>query len=108
MEIRFKLKSHDYRVLDSAVFLFKQFCKESGFDSIGPIFFKKKRGTYVFLRSPHVNKKAREHFQFITYNCLVVLKKEKLSEKELDLFLKKINFLNIPGVSVRIIKINKN
>ena len=45
-------------------------------------FFKKKKKRYIFLKSPHVFKKAKEHFEITSYKVLIQLK-TTLNFKEL-------------------------
>jgi small subunit ribosomal protein S10 len=37
----------------------------------GPVFLPVKKRKYCLLRSPHVNKKSREHFEFKSYTCFI-------------------------------------
>lgn len=57
------------------------------------IFLPKKQKKFVFIRSPHVNSKSKEHFKIIKYQRLYILKS---SIDTLKIFLSKIpNDLNI-------------
>lgn len=58
------------------------------------IFLPKKKKRFVLLKSPHVNKKSKEHFQFIRYRRVYILSIPSFSL--LKLFLLDIpNDLNI-------------
>jgi len=60
----------------------------------------KKYKRFVVIKSPHVNKKSKEHFQILKYNRLFFV---YISTLELKNF-----FLNTPNdISVRIRKIEK-
>ncbi len=47
------------------------------------------------LKSPHVNKKAREQFEIKTYNCVLYIKKPLIKKYLLFLFLNKPKFIRL-------------
>jgi ribosomal protein S10 len=58
------------------------------------IFLPKKKKRFVLLKSPHVNKKSKEHFQFLRYQRLYYINEFNLSIFK-DCLLKSPNDLNI-------------
>ena len=70
-KIRIKLKSFDYNLVDkSAEKIFKT-VKSTGAIVSGPIPLPTQKKIYTVLRSPHVNKKAREQFQLCSYKRIL-------------------------------------
>ena len=61
--IRIKLKSFDYKILDSSVQEIMTVVKKSGARINGPIPLPTKITRYTVLRSPHVDKRSREQFE---------------------------------------------
>jgi small subunit ribosomal protein S10 len=43
----------------------------SGATAVGPVYMPTKKRVYVVLRSPHVNKDSREHFEIRTHKRLI-------------------------------------
>nr|BCG67746.1 ribosomal protein S10 [Haptophyceae sp. NIES-3900] len=70
-KIRIRLKSYDHTVLDDSCTKILDAVKETGATSIGPIPLPTKRRIYCVLRSPHVNKDAREHFEIRTHRRFI-------------------------------------
>lgn len=58
------------------------------------VFLPKKKKRFVLLKSPHVNKKSKEHFQFLQYQRLYYINELSLSIFK-DCLLKSPNDLNI-------------
>ena len=61
--IRIRLKSYDHRLLDQSAQKIVDTAKRVGALVSGPIPLPTKREVYCVLRSPHVDKKSREHFE---------------------------------------------
>lgn len=70
-KIRIKLKSFDYRLLDRSTVEIVDTAKRTGAKISGPVPLPTKINKYCVLRSPHVNKNAREHFEIRTHKRLV-------------------------------------
>jgi ribosomal protein S10 len=51
------------------------------------VMLPKKKKRFTLIRSPHVNKKSKEHFQFTKYRRMYTV---NFSEKQLYLFLEQI------------------
>jgi small subunit ribosomal protein S10 len=69
--IRIKLKSYDYNLVDKSAEKIVKTVKSTGAIVNGPIPLPTENRIYTVLRSPHVNKKAREQFQLCAYKRLL-------------------------------------
>ena len=69
--IRIKLKSFDYNLVDKSAEKIVKTVKSTGAVVSGPIPLPTKKKIYTVLRSPHVNKKAREQFQISSYKRIL-------------------------------------
>lgn len=67
-KIRIRLKGYDQRVLDRAVLDIVETAKRTGARIAGPIPLPKRTERYTVLSSPHVDSKAREQFEMLTYS----------------------------------------
>ena len=100
----FKIKAYDVKVLQHFDIILKKISNYFFLNVKGPIFLPLKKKRTVLLKSPHVNKKAREMFVFKKYSYLYILSFENTDSK------KKLSFLNfmqknpIAGSSLKIIK----
>ncbi|MDP4266072.1 MAG: 30S ribosomal protein S10 [Bacteroidota bacterium] len=70
-KIRIKLKSYDYNLVDKSAEKIIKTVKSTGAIVSGPIPLPTNKKIYTVLRSPFVNKKAREQFQLCTYKRLL-------------------------------------
>ena len=61
--IRIKMKSYDYRIIDETCQKLVDTAVRTGASVMGPIPLPTRRKIYCVLRSPHVNKDSREHFE---------------------------------------------
>lgn len=95
--IRLKLKSYDHRLLDKAVRQIALTAIRTGAQLMGPVPLPNEQRCFTVLRSPHVNKKAREQFELTTHKRIMDIVSP--SEKTMDALMK----LNISsGVEVEI------
>ena len=69
--IRIRLKAFDYRILDASTAEIVSTAKRTGASVRGPIPMPNKIEKFTVLRSPHVNKKAREQFEIRTHKRLL-------------------------------------
>lgn len=69
--IRIRLKSYDHRLLDQSAQKIVDTAKRVGALVSGPIPLPTKKEIYCVLRSPHVDKKSREHFEIRTHKRMV-------------------------------------
>ena len=70
-KIRIKLKSYDYRILDQSSAKIVDTAKRAGASVSGPVPLPTEKQVYCVLRSPHVDKKSREHFEMRTHKRLI-------------------------------------
>jgi len=66
-----RLKSYDYRVLDRALREIIEAALCAGAIVRGPIPLPRKNYKFILLRSPHIDKKARDQFERRTHNRLL-------------------------------------
>ena len=69
--IGIKLKSYDHNLVDKSAEKIVKTVKTTGAVVSGPIPLPTQKQIYTVLRSPHVNKKAREQFQLSSYKRLM-------------------------------------
>lgn len=62
-----KLFSYDHNLIKNAVFIIRNALSGSGVDICGPIPIPTRKKTFTVNRSPHVDKKSREHFEIRTH-----------------------------------------
>ncbi len=95
--IRIKLKSYDYNLVDKSAEKIVKTVKPTGAVVSGPIPLPTEKKIFTVLRSPHVNKKAREQFQLCAYKRLLDIYSS--NSKTVDALMK----LELPsGVEVEI------
>ena len=96
-KVRIKLKSFDHNLVDQSAEKIVKTVKTTGAIVSGPIPLPTHKRIYTVLRSPHVNKKAREQFQLCSYKRLMDIYSS--SAKTIDALMK----LELPsGVEVEI------
>ena len=65
------LKAYDHQLIDSSAQKIVEAGKRTGATVAGPIPMPTKRRVYCVLRSPHVDKKSREHFEMRTHKRII-------------------------------------
>ncbi|MGB1103271.1 MAG: 30S ribosomal protein S10 [Crocinitomicaceae bacterium] len=96
-KIRIKLKSYDHNLVDKSAEKIVKAVKATGAVVSGPIPLPTHKRIYTVLKSPHVNKKAREQFELSAYKRLIDIYSS--SSKTVDALMK----LELPsGVNVEI------
>lgn len=70
-KIRIRLKAYESRILDESAARIVEVAKKSGANISGPIPLPTEKNVYCVLRSPHINKKSREHFEIRTHKRLL-------------------------------------
>jgi small subunit ribosomal protein S10 len=70
-KLRISVKAYEPVVLDNACARIIDAVKSSGIDAVGPIPLPTKLRRYCVLTSPHVNKKARDHFEIRTHKRII-------------------------------------
>lgn len=69
--VRIKLQSYDHRLVDQSAEKIIDVAQNSKAQVVGPIPLPTRRQLFCVLRSPHVNKKSREHFQILRHRRLI-------------------------------------
>jgi len=96
-KIRIKLKSYDFNLVDKSAEKIVKTVKSTGAVVSGPIPLPTRKKIYTVLKSPHVNKKAREQYQLSSYKRLLDIYSS--TSKTVDALMK----LELPsGVDVEI------
>ncbi|MBT4218163.1 MAG: 30S ribosomal protein S10 [Flavobacteriales bacterium] len=96
-KVRIKLKSFDHSLVDQSAEKIVKTVKTSGAVVSGPIPLPTHKKIYTVLRSPHVNKEAREQFQLSSHKRIMDI--YNASSKTIDALMK----LELPsGVHVDI------
>lgn len=70
-KIRIRLKSFDHKILDESVERIIGTAERSGARVVGPIPLPTEKRIFCVLRSPHVDKKSREHFEMRTHKRII-------------------------------------
>ena len=70
-KIRIRLKAFDRRMLDLSCDKIIETADTTAASAIGPIPLPTKRKIYCVLRSPHVDKDSREHFEMRIHKRLI-------------------------------------
>lgn len=96
-KIRIKLKTYDSNLLKQSCKSIVETIKRTKAIVTGPVPLPMKRKIYCVLRSPHVDKDSREHFEIRIYSKLIDINEP--SSQTIDTLMK----LNIPaGVDIEI------
>ena len=70
-KIRIKLKAYDHEVIDRSAKKIVETVENSGAKVSGPIPLPNRKNVYCVIRSPHVNKDSREHFEIRVHKRLI-------------------------------------
>ena len=70
-KLRISVKAYEPTILDSTCVKILDVIKESGIEAVGPIPLPTRLRRYCVLTSPHVNKKARDHFEIRTHKRVI-------------------------------------
>jgi small subunit ribosomal protein S10 len=70
-KIRIRLKAFDHRLLDASCEKIVETANRTNAVAVGPIPMPTKRRIYCVLRSPHVDKDSREHFETRTHSRII-------------------------------------
>ncbi len=69
--VRIRLQAFDHRLLDSSADRIVEVAKQSNCKVVGPIPLPTHRQVFCVLRSPHADKKSREHFEVRTHKRVI-------------------------------------
>ena len=95
--IRIRLRGYDNSLLDNSTQDIINTAKRTGANVKGPIPLPTKRKIYCVLRSPHVDKDSREHFETRTHRRIIDIYSP--SAKTIDALMK----LDLPsGVDIEV------
>lgn len=96
-KIRIRLQAFDRRLLDTSCEKIVDTANRTNATAIGPIPLPTKRKIFCVLRSPHVDKDAREHFETRTHRRIIDIYQP--SSKTIDALMK----LDLPsGVDIEV------
>jgi small subunit ribosomal protein S10 len=70
-KIRIKLRSYDHSLVDKSTEKIVKTVRSTGAVVSGPIPLPTEKKIFTVLRSPHVNKKAREQFELNTHKRMI-------------------------------------
>ena len=70
-KLRIALKAYESKLLDDSCQQIINVVNKEETKVVGPIPLPTKRRIYCVLRSPHVNKDAREHFEIRTHKRII-------------------------------------
>ena len=96
-KIRIILKAYDHRVLDLSASQIVETAERTGARVTGPIPLPTSIKRFCVIRSPHIDKDSREHFELRTHNRLIDILEP--TSKTID----SLTRLNVPaGVDISI------
>lgn len=96
-KIRIKLRSYNHLLIVNSCEQITNSLLNTDAHIVGPISFPTRRKTYCVLRSPHVDKDSREHFEIRIHSRMIDI--YTLSSQAIDSLMK----LNIPaGVEIEV------
>jgi len=96
-KIRIRLKAFDRRLLDMSCDKIVETANRTNAMTVGPIPLPTRRKIYCVLRSPHVDKDSREHFETRTHRRIVDIYRPQ--PKTIDALMK----LDLPaGVDIEV------
>ena len=70
-KLRISVKAYEVGILDNVCIKIVDAVKASGIEAVGPIPLPTRLRRYCVLTSPHVNKKARDHFEIRTHKRII-------------------------------------
>ncbi len=70
-KIRIRLKAYDHKLLDQSVQEILEAARQTGARVSGPIPLPTEITRFCVLRSPHIDKKSREHFEIRVHKRLL-------------------------------------
>nr|ASQ40355.1 ribosomal protein S10 [Cyanoptyche gloeocystis] len=98
-KIRIRLKAYDHFLLDDYCQKIINVAKINNFKTVGPIPLPTKKKIYCVLRSPHVDKDSREHFEIRIHQRIIDIYQPSI--KIFHVFMK-LNNLQESGVDIEV------
>jgi len=105
IKIKLQFKAFNYKLLDKTIYKMVQKGLALQLNITNPVSLPTKKHLFTVLKSPHVNKKARDQFQLITHKRLIILTCTELELANLKLYLDYIKSLS-SGIEIKIKYIN--
>ena len=97
-KIRVRLESFNHELLNTSCQKIMEITQGNNIDNVGVVSLPTDKRIYCVLRSPHVNKDSREHFEIRTHKRLL----EIVHDSEVPVF-ELLSSMNLaPGVFYRI------
>lgn len=72
-KIQIKLRGYDYRLMDESIRKIVDTCKRAGARVCGPVPLPTRVEKFTYLKSPHVNKDARDQIEIRTHARVVYI-----------------------------------
>lgn len=96
-KVRIVLRAFDHRMLDLSAGQIVEAAERTGAQVAGPIPLPTKIRRFCVIRSPHIDKRSREHFELRTHKRLIDIREP--TSKTID----SLTRLNVPaGVDISI------
>ena len=96
-KIRIILKAFDHRILDQSAEQIVQAAERTGAAVVGPVPLPTRIRRICVIRSPHIDKDSREHFEMLTHKRLVDIQEPTARTLE------ELSRINVPaGVDITI------
>ena len=70
-KIRIRLKAYDHEIIDQSARKIVDTVTRTGARVAGPVPLPTEKSVYCVIRSPHVDKDSREHFEMRTHKRLI-------------------------------------
>ncbi|MBI4743424.1 MAG: 30S ribosomal protein S10 [Actinobacteria bacterium] len=70
-KIRIRLKAYDHEIIDQSAKKIVETAKRTGAKISGPVPLPTEKNLYCVIRSPHIDKDSREHFEMRTHKRLI-------------------------------------
>jgi len=70
-KIRIRLKAYDHEIIDQSARMIVETARKTGAGISGPVPLPTEKNVYCVIRSPHVDKDSREHFEIRTHKRLI-------------------------------------
>nr|YP_010338662.1 ribosomal protein S10 [Glaucosphaera vacuolata]UNJ18612.1 ribosomal protein S10 [Glaucosphaera vacuolata] len=97
-KIRIRLKAYNHLYLEKSCKQIVEIVTSNNAIAVGPIPLPTKKKIYCVLRSPHIDKDSREHFEIRTHRRIIDI--YQLSSQTIDSLMQ----LNLPsGVDIEVI-----
>ena len=70
-KIRIRLKAYDHEIIDQSAKKIVETAKRTGARIAGPVPLPTEKSLYCVIRSPHIDKDSREHFETRVHKRLI-------------------------------------